>query len=297
MSIKHYLIISVTQKDVIASVLTTKGLVKSSFKQALTIHQEDDISFIDPLELIFSVRSCINQVIKAKSKLSVNSIGIIVEEHLGLIWDKKTGAPFTKILLTKNLSNLQLNLMTTQYIKATSNQNFKECPLLLRVLYQTKYLNKDQKSFHDAVLADIGSWILYNLSGRKALMTSESCSINSTMSMQKMDQDMVLSEIGLKPSQVVDQLITKNSPETSGFVPLSDHIPIEALLSIKDANLLGMDCELEHNIVADLDYQGQVLFLNKDQSMDSGPYSSCNILSKNLMANVLNHNSVVSISK
>ena len=71
---------------------------------------------------------------------------------------------------------------------------------------------------------------------------------------------------------------------TKGFVPLKDNIPISSMLTTTDATLIGLDSPLKNTIVADLDYQGQLLFINQNQGTHEYPDLTLHLNNETLTA-------------
>ena len=208
----------------------------------------------DAHEILRSVKSVISSVLK-KSKLlpsQIRSIGITNQRETMVLWDRSSGRAVARAIVwqDRRTSELCSKLKNRGLEKIFSDKT----GLLLDPYFSGTKLNWffdhhlaiQKKAQRGAVLfGTIDSWLLYHLTGKKVHATDfTNASRTLLFDIRKKKWDPKLCRILNTPINCLPKVLPSNRlfGKTKNFAPLTDGIPIHAIMGDQQAALYGQSC-------------------------------------------------------
>ena len=203
----------------------------------------------DPLEIVYSVRSCFHKLIRS-NKLSqdqIDHISIVSEPYAILAWDRLKGAALSQVVAVGEETIDRRFLLPYDSIKELVQErtglSFSHAGFL--VLLKTLY-KKYQEKHAVLSLGSVESWVLFHLTGCQTFCTDYTHAQHSLLlNYATLEWDsFLLQEFGI-PFHVLPELRRSFPQEKQGFgvtqsfVPLPDGIPISVLVSESQCRLLS----------------------------------------------------------
>ena len=205
----------------------------------------------DPLEATYALRSAISSAVK-KAKIpakNIHSIGILAEPQSMLVWDRDTGQPLTPILpagceRASAVSQILSQTRLGKDIHKITGVPFNPHTLGAKIKWIRDNMPdvKAQLDAGNAMVGTVDTWLVYHLTGRKAVVMASSQAAQTLLldpATQKWDPFLV-NEFGLTNKQLPKLIgIGQLAGKTSGFVPLPDAIPISAIATLAAMEMFG----------------------------------------------------------
>ncbi len=209
------LVLSVGSHESSAFFVDAKGQILGMGTQSFMCKKYMDKGVeIDPLELIYSLRSAVSQLYRKKHGRVVAIALYTVTQPSCVIWDKETGLPLTPVVRSEGMSFSHI-------------------------------LKSFGKGYKHAFYGGIESWVVYHLTGRQVHLTdhthaslTECLDLNTgywnASAVTNLDIDLADLPQPCESGALFGQ--------TKGFVPLADGIPILAILTETHAKSIGFGC-------------------------------------------------------
>ncbi len=208
----------------------------------------------DALEILNSVRQVITIAI-AKAKISVRqieAIGITNQRETVVLWDRNSGKPVSRAIVWQDRRTAELchTLKKQGYETAVRNRTglFFDpyfSGTKLRWIFDNHSAIKRKAQSGALCFGTIDSWLLYHLSGKTNHSTDfTNASRTLLFDIKRKKWDPELCKILHVPKQILPEAKPSNSlfGTTKNFPPLSDGIPIHALMGDQQAALFGQGC-------------------------------------------------------
>ena len=252
MSKKKYIcLLSLDREHSAVYLMDKKGDIVGQAVQLLGFSDENGYIEYDPLEIIYSVRSCFNQLFQ-KYKLNKNhveAISIVSSSYAVLGWHKGSSMALSSAISTKCkrafLCRPLLNSKGQGDIvfekTGLHSQDSSRLSLMNWLSHHNGDIKEAQRSHHLA-LAPVESWVLWNLTGLKHYEIDDT-NASQTMFYNIYEgcwDDFICRDFGIdssllphvKPSDSVFGM-------TQGFLPIPDGIPVCGMLHRIHSRLLS----------------------------------------------------------
>jgi glycerol kinase len=245
-----------------------KGDIVGEAVQTLSPTNENGYIDYDPLEIIYSVRSCFNKLFQ-KHKLTKNdveAISIVSSSYAVLGWNKGSSMALSRAISTK----CKRSLLCKSLLKTNGQGDivFEKTGLhaqdssRLSLMNWLSHHNADIKSAHknrELALAPVESWVLWNLTGLKQYDIDDT-NASQTMFYNIYDgcwDDFICRDFGID-SSVLPTVKPADTVfgTTNGFLPIPDGIPICGMLHRIHSRLLSS---------IDTQYRTAHVFLNSQK--------------------------------
>jgi len=250
---KYILTLQISSNACQATLIGKKGKIEAQSQCELEVNVDNCGHSIDGLEIIYSVRSSINSLLKKSVQYpkQIHAIAIMTEGKWAIAWNRKTGVALTPAISGehpvaldhfKTLTNKEI----AAHIKSISGSSLKpDAPAFLyqELVHRIKS-GEDIISPDDITLSTIDSWVAYHISGRASVVTDETTATQTLLySHQTHEWDnFTCGEFDYG----VGNLVSVNPSyshfgSSDGFVPLPDGIPISCMVRDKQAMMAGLN--------------------------------------------------------
>ncbi|MEK9657208.1 MAG: FGGY family carbohydrate kinase [bacterium] len=236
MALKSMVLI-IALKDTCTEVqlLNSQAKVCASATQEYSSHdQHADMISYDPIELLFHVRSAIQQVLQQAKQCHIAHILICNHSQTAMYWDADSGKPLSPVIGSTCLRGISSCRFFQNNHLADDIYHKTGLPLSPSYLgIKCHWLNEN---FSDAffskkiMFGGFETWLLYQLSGKKAYCMSL-CQASQSMlfNISSCDWDPLLCSDCLPQNHLLPKVISDPSSifaKTLHFMPLLDDIPI-----------------------------------------------------------------------
>ena len=223
------------------------GTVARSHQIELTQYFPDSNSVEhDPIELIDSVKKCIQNVVKDIDVNEIISIGISNQRETTLAWSKSSGKPFYNAIVwqdtrTQDICDELINNKKLTKLFKNTGLTVSTYFSLSKILWLIENVPEIKSSLdNDVCFGTIDSWILYNLTGN--FYTDVTNASRTLMyDLYNMEwSDGILNELSI-PKHSLPEV----KPSLSNFGDIDSVIkgvPITAVLGDQQAALFGQNC-------------------------------------------------------
>lgn len=266
---KSIIVIIQNEIETRVSLLDSKcKLIESRALNINTQAEENNIFSIDPLEIIYNIRSLINGVMQNQKKISITAIGITTSSQQLVIWDQFTGMPLTKTICTEKteLKDAYIALKKKRIPKHLNEIGAPELESNSALTHLNHISKNDsnllaKRNHKNLAIGTFDTWILYHLTNFQDYKINVSAAQTTGLYnvwKQKWDS-YTLKEIGLN-SKLLPEICPNitHFGSTQNFLPLPDGIPIlsssnltASLLAASRKNGVG-DALLKLNFCAEL---------------------------------------------
>ncbi|KAL2841651.1 FGGY family of carbohydrate kinase [Aspergillus pseudodeflectus] len=229
---------------------------QSEFRQ---IHEHSGWHEQDPLELVDSVYTCIEEAMKTflalgHSKSDIEAIGITSQRETTLCWDWETGEPLCHAVAwpdtrTKGLVRELKEEKGADDLKNICGLPLSTYPSSVSLLWLIRNNEAVKQAYEEGRLAfgTVDSWLLYNLNGgpegRVHVTDVTNASRTMFMNLETLDYDQrLLDFFGLDRKKIrLPRIIPSSDPDGYGYIrsgPL-EGVPITSCLGDQSAALVG----------------------------------------------------------
>ena len=200
----------------------------------------------DPIELIDSVKKCIQYVVKDIDVNEIISIGISNQRETTLAWSKSSGKPFYNAIVwqdtrTQDICDELINNKKLTKLFKNTGLTVSTYFSLSKILWLIENVPEIKSSLdNDVCFGTIDSWILYNLTGN---FYTDVTNASRTLlyDLYNMEwSDGILNELSI-PKHSLPEV----KPSLSNFGDIDSVIkgvPITAVLGDQQAALFGQNC-------------------------------------------------------
>jgi glycerol kinase len=213
----------------------------------------------DPLELVDSVYTCIEEAMKTflalgHSKSDIEAIGITSQRETTLCWDWETGEPLCHAVAwpdtrTKGLVRELKEEKGADDLKNICGLPLSTYPSSVSLLWLIRNNEAVKQAYEEGRLAfgTVDSWLLYNLNGgpegRVHVTDVTNASRTMFMNLETLDYDQrLLDFFGLDRKKIrLPRIIPSSDPDGYGYIrsgPL-EGVPITSCLGDQSAALVG----------------------------------------------------------
>lgn len=213
----------------------------------------------DPLELVDSVYTCIEEAMKTflalgHSKSDIEAIGITSQRETTLCWDWETGEPLHNAIAwpdtrTKNLVRELKEQEGSDELPAICGLPLSTYPSSVSLVWLLRHSPKVKQAYDEGRLAfgTVDSWLLYNLNGGpqagRHVTDVTNASRTMFMNLETLQyDDRLLNFFGIDKTKIrLPKILPSSDPDGYGYVrfgPL-DGIPITSCLGDQSAALVG----------------------------------------------------------
>ncbi|PKX92626.1 glycerol kinase [Aspergillus novofumigatus IBT 16806] len=213
----------------------------------------------DPLELVDSVYTCIEEAMKTflalgHSKSDIEAIGITSQRETTLCWDWETGEPLHNAIAwpdtrTKNLVRELKGQEGADELPAICGLPLSTYPSSVSLVWLLRHSPKVKQAYDEGRLAfgTVDSWLLYNLNGGpeagRHVTDVTNASRTMFMNLETLQyDDKLLKFFGIDRKKIrLPKILPSSDPEGYGYVrfgPL-DGVPITSCLGDQSAALVG----------------------------------------------------------
>ena len=178
---KYHLILRLTENATTAVLLCHKSAKLISASQNVCSFMDPELGEVyDPLEIAYSVRTVIHQLLKKikSNDITITDIQIISEPYGVLVWDKSSGMAITQMIKinTKKLTNHGRKKFHLTISKKVSKEIKKKPTVFQSGLHLNWLIEsfpdiKKQMQKDKAYCGGVESWIIFNLTGLKSFVT------------------------------------------------------------------------------------------------------------------------------
>jgi glycerol kinase len=229
---------------------------QTEFRQ---IHEHSGWHEHDPLELVDSVFTCIEEAMKTfmalgHSKSDIEAIGITSQRETTLCWDWETGEPLHNAIAwpdtrTKNLVRELKGQEGADELPAICGLPLSTYPSSVSLVWLLRHIPKVKQAYDEGRLAfgTVDSWLLYNLNGGpeagRHVTDVTNASRTMFMNLETLQyDDKLLKFFGIDRKKIkLPKILPSSDPEGYGYVrfgPL-DGVPITSCLGDQSAALVG----------------------------------------------------------
>ncbi|KAL3443051.1 FGGY family of carbohydrate kinase [Aspergillus insuetus] len=229
---------------------------QSEFRQ---IHEHSGWHEQDPLELVDSVYTCIEEAMKTflalgHSKSDIEAIGITSQRETTLCWDWETGEPLCHAVAwpdtrTKGLVRELKEEKGADDLKNICGLPLSTYPSSVSLLWLIRNNEAVKQAYEEGRLTfgTVDSWLLYNLNGgpegRVHVTDVTNASRTMFMNLETLDYDQrLLDFFGLDRKKIrLPRIIPSSDPDGYGYIrsgPL-EGVPITSCLGDQSAALVG----------------------------------------------------------
>ncbi|EAW24978.1 glycerol kinase [Aspergillus fischeri NRRL 181] len=229
---------------------------QTEFRQ---IHEHSGWHEHDPLELVDSVYTCIEEAMKTflalgHSKSDIEAIGITSQRETTLCWDWETGEPLHNAIAwpdtrTKNLVRELKGQEGSDELPAICGLPLSTYPSSVSLVWLLRHSPKVKQAYDEGRLAfgTVDSWLLYNLNGGpeagRHVTDVTNASRTMFMNLETLQyDDKLLKFFGIDRKKIrLPKILPSSDPEGYGYVrfgPL-DGVPITSCLGDQSAALVG----------------------------------------------------------
>ncbi|RHZ67658.1 hypothetical protein CDV55_104060 [Aspergillus turcosus] len=229
---------------------------QTEFRQ---IHEHSGWHEHDPLELVDSVYTCIEEAMKTflalgHSKSDIEAIGITSQRETALCWDWETGEPLHNAIAwpdtrTKNLVRELKAQKGADELPGICGLPLSTYPSSVSLVWLLRHSPKVKQAYDEGRLAfgTVDSWLLYNLNGGpeagRHVTDVTNASRTMFMNLETLQyDDKLLKFFGIDRKQIrLPKILPSSDPDGYGYVrfgPL-DGVPITSCLGDQSAALVG----------------------------------------------------------
>ncbi|KAL2852369.1 hypothetical protein BJY01DRAFT_95122 [Aspergillus pseudoustus] len=229
---------------------------QSEFRQ---LHEHSGWHEQDPLELVDSVYTCIEEAMKTflalgHSKSDIEAIGITSQRETTLCWDWETGEPLCHAVAwpdtrTKGLVRELKEQEGADELKNICGLPLSTYPSSVSLLWLIRNNEAVKQAYEEGRLTfgTVDSWLLYNLNGgpegRVHVTDVTNASRTMFMNLETLDYDQKLLDFfGLDRKKIrLPKIIPSSDPDGYGYIrsgPL-EGVPIASCLGDQSAALVG----------------------------------------------------------
>ncbi|KAL3457592.1 hypothetical protein BJX64DRAFT_16017 [Aspergillus heterothallicus] len=229
---------------------------QSEFRQ---LHEHSGWHEQDPLELVDSVYTCIEEAMKTflalgHSKSDIEAIGITSQRETTLCWDWETGEPLCHAVAwpdtrTKGLVRELKEQKGADDLKNICGLPLSTYPSSVSLLWLIRNNEAVKQAYEEGRLTfgTVDSWLLYNLNGgpegRVHVTDVTNASRTMFMNLETLDYDQKLLDFfGLDRKKIrLPKIIPSSDPDGYGYIrsgPL-EGVPITSCLGDQSAALVG----------------------------------------------------------
>ncbi|KAG0170428.1 Glycerol kinase [Apophysomyces sp. BC1034] len=210
----------------------------------------------DPYAILGTVTTCIDKAFKRFELMGydvkdIKAIGITNQRETTLMWNKKTGKPLHNAIVWSDVRTDEL--VHTLNKREDVDKVAKSCGLKITSYFSAvkiKWLLENVTAVQEAVkdktaaFGTVDSWLLYNLSGKRAHYTDvTNASRTLLMSLETLTWDKELLEFFDIPDHIMPTLASSSEEYAtmSADSPLAG-VPITSCMGDQQAALLGQKC-------------------------------------------------------
>ncbi|GIJ81909.1 glycerol kinase [Aspergillus pseudoviridinutans] len=229
---------------------------QTEFRQ---IHEHSGWHEHDPLELVDSVYTCIEEAMKTflalgHSKSDIEAIGITSQRETTLCWDWETGEPLHNAIAwpdtrTKNLVRELKGQEGADELPGICGLPLSTYPSSVSLVWLLRHSPKVKQAYDEGRLAfgTVDSWLLYNLNGGpeagRHVTDVTNASRTMFMNLETLEyDDKLLNFFGVDRKKIrLPKILPSSDPDGYGYVrfgPL-DGVPITSCLGDQSAALVG----------------------------------------------------------
>ncbi|KAF7118820.1 hypothetical protein CNMCM5793_008449 [Aspergillus hiratsukae] len=229
---------------------------QTEFRQ---IHEHSGWHEHDPLELVDSVFTCIEEAMKTflalgHSKSDIEAIGITSQRETALCWDWETGEPLHNAIAwpdtrTKNLVRELKGQKGADELPGICGLPLSTYPSSVSLVWLLRHSPKVKQAYDEGRLAfgTVDSWLLYNLNGGpeagRHVTDVTNASRTMFMNLETLQyDDKLLKFFGIDRKKIrLPKILPSSDPDGYGYVrfgPL-DGVPITSCLGDQSAALVG----------------------------------------------------------
>ncbi|GFF27180.1 isoform 1 of glycerol kinase [Aspergillus udagawae] len=229
---------------------------QTEFRQ---IHEHSGWHEHDPLELVDSVYTCIEEAMKTflalgHSKSDIEAIGITSQRETTLCWDWETGEPLHNAIAwpdtrTKNLVRELKGQEGADELPGICGLPLSTYPSSVSLVWLLRHSPQVKQAYDEGRLAfgTVDSWLLYNLNGGpeagRHVTDVTNASRTMFMNLETLEyDDKLLNFFGIDKKKIrLPKILPSSDPDGYGYVrfgPL-DGVPITSCLGDQSAALVG----------------------------------------------------------
>ncbi|EKV13298.1 Glycerol kinase, putative [Penicillium digitatum] len=212
----------------------------------------------DPLEIMISVETCIEEAVQnfeaqGYNRSSIQSIGITNQRETTIVWDHKTGEPLYNAIVWTDTRSQSIVVELKQKPGAAQIQTLCGLPLstyssATKLLWMLAHVPRVKDAFIRGTLAfgTVDSWLVYCLNGGVAANVFVSDSTNASrtmfMNLETLRYDETLLEFfGIRWNVHLPRIVPSSDPTAYGVVASGAlaQVPIMGCLGDQSAALVG----------------------------------------------------------
>lgn len=212
----------------------------------------------DPLELVTSVETCIEEAIysfesQGHTRTSIKCVGITNQRETTVVWDHETGEPLHNAIVWTDTRSQAIVTELKQRASASQLQGICGLPLstyssATKLLWMLAHAPKVREAFDRGTLAfgTVDSWLVYRLNGGASanVFVSDSTNASRTMfvNLESLQyDDTLLDFFGIKGKVHLPKIVPSSDAHAYGafaFGALKD-VPIMGCLGDQSSALVG----------------------------------------------------------
>jgi glycerol kinase len=291
MAVKKYILtLQISDNSCTAILINRKGKIEAESTTSLELTQSHGGISVDGLEIIYSVRSAINSLLKKSVQYpkQIHSIALITNARWAIAWNRKTGVALTPALSGQHPIALEhFKMLTTKeiasHIRTISGSSLRpDAPAFLyqELLHRVKS-GDDIVPSDEIVLSTIDSWIAYHISGRSAVVTDYTTAAQTLLFDHHKSQwdTFTCGEFDFDPSHLAKVCPSHSTfGKSAGFVPLPDGIPLSCIVRDKQAQMAGLNRTEFGGCMMIYERNGTFMINSAGQVLNSNGRSSTTVL-------------------
>ncbi|KAJ5090161.1 Glycerol kinase [Penicillium argentinense] len=211
----------------------------------------------DPLELVYSVETCIDHAVrefeeKGFSRSNIKCVGITNQRETTVVWDHESGEPLNNAIVWTDTRSQAIVTELKQRPDASKLQAICGLPLSTyssstKLLWMLAHVPKVKEAFDRGTLAfgTVDSWLVYRLNGVRAnVFVSDSTNASRTMFMSLHSlqyDDTLLDFFGIKGKIHLPRIVPSSDSHAYGSIVSGalEGVPIMGCLGDQSSALVG----------------------------------------------------------
>jgi glycerol kinase len=212
----------------------------------------------DPLEIVGSVETCIEEAIRkfdalGYSRVDIKAVGITNQRETTVVWDNETGEPlYNAIVWTDTRSQVIVHQLRARdgaaELQRICGLPLSTYPSSTKVLWLLSHVPRVKEAFENGrlVFGTVDAWLVYRLNGgpQANICVTDPTNASRTMFMNLKTleyDDTLLDFFGLKGKMHLPKIVPSSDAEAYGALisgPLAG-VPITGCLGDQSAALVG----------------------------------------------------------
>lgn len=212
----------------------------------------------DPLELVSSVETCVEEAVKqfesqGYSRAAIKSVGITSQRETTVLWDHETGEPLCNAIVWTDTRSQEIVRELKEREGASQLQQICGLPLSTyssstKLLWMLAHIPKAREAYEKGTMAfgTVDAWLVYRLNGgvRTNVFVSDHTNASRTMFMNietLQYDDRLLDFFGIKGRVHLPTIVSSSNTKAYGALSsgMLAGVPIMGCLGDQSAALVG----------------------------------------------------------